>query len=80
MTPPCITPLFSVYDALNTVVKAIEAAGSTEPAKIQAALKNIDTQGLAGHIKFYDFDGYKNQGKASPFLIEWKSGQRIPLK
>lgn len=68
------------YDALHTVVKAIEAAQSTDPEKIQAALKKTDTTGLAGSIKFYDFDGFKNQGKASPFLIQWKDGKREPLK
>ena len=68
------------YDALHTMVKAIEAANSMDPVKIQAALKAIDTEGLEGQIKFYDFEGFKNQGKASPSLIEWKDGNRAPLK
>ena len=68
------------YDAMHTVVKAIEAADSTDPVKIQAAMKNLETEGLAGPIKFYDFDGYKNQGKATPFLIEWKNGKRTLVK
>ena len=67
------------YDALTTVAKAIEKAQSTDPIKIQEALKNIDTTGLEGHIKFYDFDGYMNQGKAKPTLIQWKDGKRLPL-
>ena len=67
------------YDALHTVAKAIEIAQSTDPVKIQAALKTIDTMGLEGQIKFYDFDGFTNQGKAKPTLIQWKNGQRLPL-
>jgi branched-chain amino acid transport system substrate-binding protein len=67
------------YDALHTVTKAIEIAQSIDPVKIQAAMKTIDTTGIAGEIKFYDFDGFKNQGKATPTLIQWKDGQRLPL-
>jgi branched-chain amino acid transport system substrate-binding protein len=67
------------YDALHTVAKAIEAAQSTDPKKIQAAMKAIVTEGIAGHIQFYDFDGFKNQGKASPSLIQWKDGKRLPM-
>jgi branched-chain amino acid transport system substrate-binding protein len=68
------------YDALHTMAKAMEKADSTDPKKIQAALDEIETTGLAGKIKFYDFDGYTNQGKATPSLIAWKDGQRVPLK
>jgi len=65
------------YDALNVVVKAIEKANSLDPVKINAAMKQTDYTGVEGPIKFYDFDGFKNQGKASPVLIEWKKGERI---
>jgi branched-chain amino acid transport system substrate-binding protein len=67
------------YDALNTVVKAIEKANSLDPVKINAAMKQTDYKGIEGHIKFNDFDGYKNQGKATPMLIQWKKGERVPL-
>jgi branched-chain amino acid transport system substrate-binding protein len=67
------------YDAMYAMAKAIETAQSVKPEKIQAALKAIDIKGLAGPIKFYDFDGYKNQGKATPVLIEWVSGERKPI-
>jgi len=65
------------YDALNVVVKAFEKAQSLDPVKINAAMKLTDYTGIEGPIKFYDFDGFKNQGKASPVLIEWKKGERI---
>ncbi len=67
------------YDALTTMVKAIEDAQSLDPKKIRDALDKIDYYGLEGHIKFYDFDGFTNQGKAEPFLIQWKNGERLPL-
>jgi branched-chain amino acid transport system substrate-binding protein len=68
------------YDALHTVVRAIESAQSIKPNKIRDALAKTDYQGLAGPIKFYNFDGYRNQGKAEPSLIQWKNGQRITIK
>jgi hypothetical protein len=43
-------------------------------------MDTIETTGLAGKIKFYDFKGYTNQGKATPFLIKWEDGKRVPLK
>jgi branched-chain amino acid transport system substrate-binding protein len=67
------------YDALNVVVKAIEKANSLDPVKINAAIKQTDYTGMAGPIKFYDFDGFKNQGKASPALIQWQKGARAPF-
>jgi branched-chain amino acid transport system substrate-binding protein len=67
------------YDALCVVVKAIEKAQSLEPVKINAAMKQTDYTGIEGPIKFYDFDGFKNQGKASPVLIQWQKGERAPF-
>jgi branched-chain amino acid transport system substrate-binding protein len=67
------------YDALNVVVNAIEKAQSLDPVKIKDAMKLTDYNGIEGHIKFYDFDGFKNQGKATPALIQWKSGERVPF-
>jgi len=40
------------YDAYLTVYKAIEAAGSTDTAAIQAALATITVQGVTGDIAF----------------------------
>ena len=67
------------YDALNVVVKAIEKAQSLDPVKINAAMKLTDYTGIEGPIKFFDFDGFKNQGKASPVLIQWQKGERAPF-
>jgi branched-chain amino acid transport system substrate-binding protein len=68
------------YDALYVVVDAIKRAGSLDSTKIKDALKATDYQGLEGHIKFQNFDGFTNQGKAAPFLIEWQAGERKPLQ
>lgn len=68
------------YDALHTVTKAIELAQSLDPVKIKDAMKKIDYQGLEGHIKFEDFEGYRNQCKFVPAIIKWAGGKRIPIK
>ncbi len=68
------------YDALHTVKRAIELAQSLDPVKIKDAMKKIDYQGLEGHIKFEDFEGYRNQCKFVPSVIKWEGGKRVPLK
>ncbi len=68
------------YDALHTIVKAVEKADSIKSQDIRDAMDTIETTGLAGKIKFHDFEGYTNQGKATPFLIKWEDGKRVPLK
>lgn len=65
------------YDATKIIASAIESAQSTNPEKIRDALTKTDYKGLQGQIQFLNFDGYKNQRKASPYLMQWKSGKRI---
>ena len=40
------------YDAATVLLKAIKAAGSTDPAKIKAEIMKMDFPGVAKHIKF----------------------------
>ncbi|MCA1784410.1 MAG: ABC transporter substrate-binding protein, partial [Desulfobacteraceae bacterium] len=40
------------YDAATTLLKAIKAAGSTDPAKVKAEMMKMDYQGVAKRIKF----------------------------
>ncbi len=40
------------YDSATALLKAIKAAGSTEPAKIKAELMKLDYQGVAKRVKF----------------------------
>lgn len=68
------------YDALHVMAKAIESAQSLDTTKIRDALKKTDYQGLEGRIKFEDFEGYKNQGRAVPFIMEWSKGKRKILE
>jgi branched-chain amino acid transport system substrate-binding protein len=42
------------YDAATTLLKAIKAAGSTDPAKIKAEMMKMDYQGVAKRIKFME--------------------------
>jgi branched-chain amino acid transport system substrate-binding protein len=67
------------YDALYVVAKAIEKAQSLDPVKINAAMKQTDYAGVEGPIKVFDFDGFKNQGKSSPVIIQWQKGERAPF-
>jgi hypothetical protein len=67
------------YDALHVLAQAIEKAKSLDPAKIKDALKITDIKALEGHIRFKDFNGYRNQNKFTPSMIHWKNGQRKHL-
>ncbi|MBE6014224.1 MAG: ABC transporter substrate-binding protein [Lachnospiraceae bacterium] len=40
------------YDAYNALVAAIEKAGSTDPSKVQEALKSVSVKGVTGDISF----------------------------
>ena len=67
------------YDAMHILAKAIESAQSLDPIKIKDALKKIDYRALEGHVRFKNFDGYKNQSKFTPSMIRWKNGKREHL-
>ncbi|MBN2048859.1 MAG: ABC transporter substrate-binding protein [Spirochaetales bacterium] len=64
------------YDALTVIKMAIEKSQSLDPVVIRDAIKKTDYQGLQGHIKFEDFDNYKNQGRYEPAFILWSGGKR----
>ena len=68
------------YDALNVMVKAIQAAGSLDSVKIQKALDSGKFQGLQGEISFDDFDGFQNQGRYTPVIVKWEGGKRTVAK
>jgi len=67
------------YDALKVMTDAIVRAQSLDPVAIKDALKKTDYQGLEGHIKFENFDGFQNQGRYTPSFIQWKDGKRLAL-
>lgn len=67
------------YDAMHVLARAIESAQSLDPVKIKDALKKIDYRALEGHIRFKNFDGYKNQSKFTPSMIRWENGKRVHL-
>lgn len=67
------------YDAMHVLARAIENAQSLDPVKIKDALKKTDYKGLEGHIRFKNFDGYKNQSKFTPSMIRWEKGKRVCL-
>ncbi len=64
------------YDAMRVLVNAIEASQSLDPVKIKDALKKTDYRALEGHIRFKNFNGYKNQSKFTPSLVRWEEGRR----
>ncbi|HTR86083.1 MAG TPA: ABC transporter substrate-binding protein [Reyranella sp.] len=64
-----------------TLVDAINRAGSTEPAKIQAALKATDLkqdQMVAGY-KGVKFDAKGQNTLASSIIVQMKGGQYVPV-
>jgi branched-chain amino acid transport system substrate-binding protein len=65
------------YDAMHVLANAIESAQSLDPVKIKDALKKTDYKALEGHIRFKDFNGYKNQGKFTPSMVRWENGKRV---
>ncbi len=62
------------YDSATSLLKAIKAAGSTDPAKIKAELMKQDYQGVAKHIKF------KSNGDSGSSYIAFKvvNGEFVP--
>jgi branched-chain amino acid transport system substrate-binding protein len=68
------------YDALHVMARAIESAQSLDSVKIKDALKRTDYQGLEGHVKFEDFEGYRNQGRFQPHIVKWTGGQRTVVE
>ena len=54
----------SAYDILTMFKLAIEAANSTDPAKVNDALMNVEFDGVAAHYKFNE----KHLGATSQFL------------
>jgi branched-chain amino acid transport system substrate-binding protein len=68
------------YDALQVVARAIESVQSLDSVKIKDAIKRTDFQGLEGHIKFQDFEGFRNQGRYTPHIIQWKNGERTVVE
>lgn len=64
------------YDAVHVLAKAIETAQSLDPLKINETLKKTDYRALEGHIRFKNFNGYKNQSKFTPSLVRWEEGKR----
>lgn len=66
------------YDAVYVLKTAIEQAQSTDSVEIKKALDTVEYDGFQGHIKFEDFDDYKNQGRYEPFFIKWEGGEKVP--
>jgi branched-chain amino acid transport system substrate-binding protein len=62
------------YDSATALLKAIKAAGSTDPAKIKAELMKLDYQGVAKHVKF------KPNGDSGSSYIAFKiaNGKFVP--
>ena len=77
-TFPGLTEGFRGYDAVLTVAKAIELAGSAEPKAIQAALWKTKVAGVNGDISFVkDGPAGKESGQNQPnvYVVQLKDGQ-----
>lgn len=65
------------YDATNALIKAMEAAGSTAPAKYLPAVGKLDFPGVTGQISFDDKGDIKG-GTVTVYRV--KDGQWMPLE
>jgi branched-chain amino acid transport system substrate-binding protein len=68
------------YDAMLSIVAAIEEAGTAEPGAIREALWNVEVQGVNGNIKFHP-DGPEGaesgQNAANIFVVQVKDGEVV---
>jgi branched-chain amino acid transport system substrate-binding protein len=62
------------YDAATVLLKAIKAAGSTDPAKIKAEIMKMDFQGVAKRIKFNE----KGDSGSSYIAFKVEDGKFVP--
>jgi branched-chain amino acid transport system substrate-binding protein len=60
---------------VEAFVKAIEAAGSTDPAKVREAIAHVDFESLYGHIKF----NAKGQIELPQTVIQIQKGKLVPV-
>ncbi len=65
-----LTEGFRGHDGITTIARAIELAGTSEPAAIQAALRKVELMGLNGPIRF-DAEG---QSRPTIFIVQIKDG------
>ena len=75
-----VTESFRGYDGIRTIAKAIEKAGSAEPAAITKAFWEVNFTGLNGPIRFAKAGpAGKESGQSKPdvYLIEIKDGKVV---
>ena len=63
------------YDATMSIIEAMKAAGSVEPAKYQAALKSLKHQGVTGPVSF---DGSGDIKGGTITVYNFKAGKWEP--
>lgn len=70
----------SSYQAVYTLVEAIERAGSIDPDAVAAALEETDIIGVYGRVRFDEnhqiIPGLDPEEGAVPQLIQWQDGKR----
>ncbi len=67
------------YDATWAAIKAMQAAGSTEPGQYRPALKKIDFEGITGRIAFAN-DGSLKSGMSTLYQVKNGSWKTIVTK
>ncbi len=75
-----VTESFRGYDGIRAIAKAIEKAGSAEPAAITKAFWSVDFTGLNGPIRFAKAGpAGKESGQSKPdvYLIEIRDGRVV---
>ncbi len=62
------------FDATTVLLKAIKAAGSTDPAKIKAQIMKLNYNGVSKHVKF----NAKGDSGSSYIAFKVEDGQFVP--
>lgn len=70
----------STYQAVYTLVEAIERAGSIDPDAVAAALEETDIIGVYGRVRFDEnhqiIPSLDPEEGAVPQIIQWQDGKR----
>jgi branched-chain amino acid transport system substrate-binding protein len=68
----------AVYDAINLIKDAVEAAGTIDADKVVAVLEKTDTVGTAGRLVFDKrHDPIFGPGYVTGLAVQWQDGKKV---
>ncbi|MGF9798575.1 ABC transporter substrate-binding protein [Brevibacillus agri] len=67
------------YAAIYVIADVFKRAKSLDREGVKEALETTDMDTVFGHVKFEDFDGYKNQNRGMTDISQWIGGKMITV-